>query len=121
MAVFKMSLKTSLIGFRDLKKKYDHILYVPGNHDRLLDDGGGVTSKGVFPSYSFFGNPKASENLKEIRKLGVVVLIDEGALINEVMFYGTPWVQNLPRWGFNREIILGKTHLKGFHWILMCS
>lgn len=65
--------------FSELPHK--HKIFIAGNHDFMpYDDPGGF---------------------RALVPLDVIYLEDQGVTIEGVKFWGTPWVQNLPRWAFN--------------------
>jgi Icc-related predicted phosphoesterase len=64
-----------------VRKRYKHIVVVPGNHDRWC-----------------FANPVATELL--MQENGIHYLSDKGVILEGVKFYGMPWVPKYGNWGF---------------------
>jgi len=74
------------------KINIDNIIYVAGNHDRVLED------------------EKTKEQAKkDLDDAGIIYLEDSSVTINDIKFYGSPWQINFCNWAFNLdEYELGK-------------
>jgi Icc-related predicted phosphoesterase len=68
-----------------LKHRYKHKLFVPGNHDYCFD----------IRSTKFVQGLHA-----KLEDSGIAVCIDRRLELGGVVFYGSPWVPNLPGWAF---------------------
>ena len=68
------------------EQPHPHKIFVPGNHDYCFD----ITSTKYVPGlYQLF------------EEHGIAFCIDRRVEIEGVVFYGTPWVPNLPGWAFH--------------------
>lgn len=63
-------------------KKFQHMVFVPGNHDRC------------FEKWTDF-------SIKEMENHGITVLLDRKLIIEGIKFYGSPWQPEFYDWAFN--------------------
>jgi len=66
--------------FGKLQKKYQHIILVPGNHDRCFE---------------------SNFNLAKSLMTNCTILLDEAITIDGLKFYGSPWQPRFFNWAFN--------------------
>lgn len=85
---------------------HQYKIFVPGNHDFSFD------SQAVFDKwnknrYNQITNPDIDQikydSLKFCKDNGIIVLINESVVINEVNFYGTPNTPIFFNWAFNNS------------------
>ena len=79
-------LKEFALWFAQQPHKYK--IFVPGNHDMLFDE----KFYDVYYKEWTIGKKESSLKIKQLMaKLGIIVLIDESIVIENIKFYGTPW------------------------------
>jgi len=68
------------------KINVDNIIYVAGNHDRVLED------------------EKTKEQAKkDLEEAGIIYLEDSSVTIDNIKFYGSPWQIKFCNWAFNLD------------------
>lgn len=77
LSTFKKQLKR-------IKKNYDHIIFVPGNHDRIFEQS---------PIFAAEYLEEGIDNLK--------VLNHQRTVIDGLVFFGTPYQPEFCNWAFN--------------------
>lgn len=63
---------------------FEHKIFIAGNHD-------------------FWAEGNWNQLKEEAARRGLIYLCDEWTLIDDVKFWGTPWVPNLPGWAFHER------------------
>ena len=66
---------------------FKYKIFVPGNHDMLFD----TEFYDVFQQEWHFKKDSTDEIKMFMKKLGIIVLIDESIIIENIKFYGSPW------------------------------
>lgn len=81
-----------------------HKIIVPGNHDIFLDTN--------CPRYNIMVHGQHFDFLQLADELNINVLIDHTLIIDELIFYGTPWMPPFNQWAFMTKDSMRKKHFQ---------